>query len=82
MTDRYGIRDAFVFDPYSSVLLAEEEVFASDDNRYGYPVGTVIGHSSYLERTIVDEAGSGRRTGQVRPMDARPFRGALRSDRS
>ena len=58
MTDpRDGIRDTFIFDPNTSVLLAEEEVIADDDNTYGYPVGTVIGHSTYLERAIVDKAG-------------------------
>lgn len=54
---RNGIRDTFVFDPDTSALLAEEEVVAADDNEFGYPVGTVIGHSTYLERAIVDKSG-------------------------
>lgn len=54
---RSGIRNTLVFDPETSALLAEEQVITAADSTYGYPIGTVIGHATYLESAIVDEPG-------------------------
>jgi hypothetical protein len=57
------IRYTFVFDPVTSVLLAEEQSVL-DGNWFGYPAGTVIGHSTYLVTTVVGGLGERPPTGQ------------------
>ena len=51
--DEDKIRHTLVFDPATSTLLSEEQV-ALADNAFGYPEGTVIGHSTYLVSGVVD----------------------------
>lgn len=50
-----GIRHTLVFDPATSVLLAEEQV-ALGDNSWDYPEGTVIGYATYLTTAVVDSS--------------------------
>jgi hypothetical protein len=50
------IRSVLVFDPSTSVLLAEEES-TLDGNSLGYPAGTRIESITYLETTVVDSLG-------------------------
>jgi hypothetical protein len=42
-----------LFDPDTSVLLAEEQV-ALPGNEFRYPDDTVIGYATYLTTTVVD----------------------------
>jgi hypothetical protein len=51
------LRSTLVFDPQTSVLLAEEES-TLDGNSLGYPVGTRVGSATYLETAIVDSLGA------------------------
>jgi hypothetical protein len=59
-----GVRHTLVIDPVSGALLAEEEV-TLEDNFYGYPAGTVVGHSTLAVERIV-------RVPSSRPAWARP----------
>jgi hypothetical protein len=52
-----GTRETLVIDPESGVLLAEEVVTLAQ-NVYGYPAGTLVGHSTYLVTRTVDAVGS------------------------
>ena len=52
------IRHTLVFDPKTSVLLAEEQRVLPG-NTFGYPAGTRIGHATYLTTAVV--RGLGRR---------------------
>lgn len=47
------IRYELVFDPHTAALLAEVQVVLSG-NDFGYPEGTQIGESAYLESAVVD----------------------------
>lgn len=47
-----GVRHTLVIDPVSGALLAEEEV-TLEDNFYGYPAGTVVGHSTLAVERVV-----------------------------
>ena len=50
-------RDTLVFDPQTSVLLEEEEVTLAG-NSFGYPAGTTIGHSTYIQTAVVSAIGT------------------------
>jgi hypothetical protein len=50
-------RSTLVFDPQTSVLLAEEESLLAD-NSFGYPVGTRIDSATYLVTAIVGSLGA------------------------
>jgi hypothetical protein len=52
-----GIRHTLVIDPRTGTLLAEQQVTLAD-NYYGYPEGTVVGHSTYLVTAMVEAVGS------------------------
>jgi hypothetical protein len=52
-----GTRETLVIDPETGILLAEEDVTLAK-NFYGYPAGTVVGHSTYLVTRMVDAVGS------------------------
>jgi hypothetical protein len=52
-----GTRETLVIDPESGVLLAEEDVTLAE-NVFGYPAGTLIGHSTYVVTRMVDAVGS------------------------
>jgi hypothetical protein len=52
-----GTRETLVIDRASGVLLAEERVTLRE-NVYGYPAGTLIGHSTYLVTRMVGAVGS------------------------
>ena len=51
------VRSTLVFDPQTSVLLAEEESVLPG-NSFGYPTGTRIDSSTYLATEIVDSLGA------------------------
>jgi len=53
MDDVNRIRYELVFDPQTWTLLAEEQTVLAA-NWWRYPVGTVIGHATYLEHAVVD----------------------------
>lgn len=48
-----SIRDVLVFGRADYTFLGEEETSLAG-NSFGYPAGTVIGHATYLEQSIVD----------------------------
>jgi hypothetical protein len=52
-----GTRETLVIDPESGILLAEQRVTLAK-NFYGYPAGTVIGHSTYLVTRMVEAVGA------------------------
>lgn len=52
-----GVRHTLVLDPATGTLLAEERV-TLENNFYGYPAGTVVGHSTYVETRMVDRVGA------------------------
>jgi len=49
-----GIRDVLVFGRDDYAFLGEEESVVAG-NSFGYPAGTVIGHATYLEQSVVDQ---------------------------
>jgi len=51
------IRSVLVFDPTTSVLLAEQES-TLDGNPFGYPTGTRIESITYVETAVVDSLGA------------------------
>jgi hypothetical protein len=51
------MRSILVFDPQTSVLLAEEES-TLDGNSLGYPAGVHVDSATYLETAIVDSLGA------------------------
>jgi hypothetical protein len=51
-----GVRHTLVIEPKTGTLLAEQEV-TLEENFYGYPAGTVVGHSTYLETRMVKAVG-------------------------
>src|SRR5262249_14330522 len=51
------LRSTLVFDPQTSLLLAEEE-FTLAGNSLGYPAGTCIETATYLKTAIVDTLGA------------------------
>ena len=53
------VRSTLVFDPRTSILLAEEESTLAG-NSLGYPAGTQIESATYLATTIVDSLGARR----------------------
>lgn len=52
-----GVRHTLVIDPATGTLLSEEQV-TLEENAYGYPAGTIVGHSTYLATRMVDAVGS------------------------
>ena len=50
-------RQELIFDPKTSVLLAEQYVVL-DGNSFGYPEGTVIGYSTYVSSGVVSRLGA------------------------
>jgi hypothetical protein len=48
------IRETLIFDPSNYGLMGEEESTLSGNEPGGYPAGTIIGHSAYLEQAVVD----------------------------
>jgi hypothetical protein len=52
-----GVRHTLVIDSATGTLLSEEQV-TLENNSYGYPAGTVVGHSTYLKTRIVDHVGA------------------------
>lgn len=55
-----GVRHTLVIEPASGRLLAEEEVTLAE-NFYGYPAGTVVGHSTVGIQPPVVHAGGARK---------------------
>ena len=51
-----GVEHTLVLDPETGTLLAEQQV-TLEDNPYGYPAGTVVGHSTYLHTRLVRAVG-------------------------
>lgn len=51
--DDQGIRYTLIFDPFTSKLLAEEQL-ALDGNGFGYPANQRVGYATYLAQKIVD----------------------------
>ncbi len=49
-----GIRSELIFDPQSSMLLADRETIVSPVPDLDFPVGTVIGSMTFLQSGIVD----------------------------
>ena len=47
-----GVRETLVVDPSTGELLSEEQV-ALAGNRFGYPAGAVVGHATYVTRSVV-----------------------------
>jgi hypothetical protein len=52
-----GIRHTLVIDPDTGTMLAEEQVLL-EKNLFGYPGGTLIGHSTYLVTAMVPSVGA------------------------
>jgi hypothetical protein len=52
-----GMRHTLVVDPETGALLSEQRVTLAQ-NSYGYPAGTVVGHSTYLVTARVDAVGT------------------------
>jgi hypothetical protein len=52
-----GVRHTLVIDPKTGTLLAEESV-TLEDNFYGYPADTVVGHSTYVVTAMVGRVGA------------------------
>ncbi|HEV3478677.1 MAG TPA: CU044_5270 family protein [Gaiellaceae bacterium] len=51
-----GLRHTLVVDPKTGTLLAEQRV-TLEENLHGYPAGTVVGHSTYLDTRMVRAPG-------------------------
>jgi hypothetical protein len=52
-----GTRETLVIDSATGILLAEQKVTLGK-NFYGYPAGTVVGHSTYLVTAMVEAVGA------------------------
>src|SRR5262249_17825186 len=55
--DATHVRSTLIFDPQTSLLLAEEQ-FTLAGNSFGYPSGTCIETATYLKTAIVDTLGA------------------------
>ncbi len=57
--ERRGTRHELIFDPETSVLLAERDSLARPGGAYGFeaPLGTTVGYAAYLESKVVDSVG-------------------------